>query len=151
MATSNGSFAASVLANKLKIEMEINKKCYEISRELFLQIVELTPTKVGPVVGPYAKGVLANNWFPVDGAGYSADKTDSKVGKGQDSINRINALKGTQFFRQDGTVTLSNNIPYAFRAEYVGWPESDNPRWKNARPYFMVSTSLLLIAGKYRK
>ena len=150
MATRTGSFAASVSANKLKIELEINKKCYEISRELFLQIVELTPTKVGPVHGPYATGVLSNNWFPVDGPGYSTDEVDTRVPNGQASVDRIKTLQGTQFFRKDGEVTLSNNIKYAYRAEYAGWPEADNPRWKGAKPYHMVSLSLILVSARYK-
>lgn len=150
MATRAGSFAASIRGNIAKIETEINRKCYEISRELFLQIVELTPTKIGPVHGPYARGVLANNWFPVDGPGFSTAETDTKVPNGQASIDRIKALKGSQFFRKDGTVTLSNNIDYAFRAEWKGWPEEDNPRWKNAKPYHMVTLSLLLISARYK-
>jgi hypothetical protein len=150
MAINTSVFAQSVFANITKIEQDINRKCYQISRELFLSIVSKTPSPSNP--GRYAKGELVNNWFPVDGPNFSSETTDARSATGAESIARINNDIGAagQFLRQDGTVTLSNNLDYAFRAEYRGWPEKDNARWRNAQPYRMVAQSLMLISAKYK-
>lgn len=146
MAINKGSFSASVNANIYKALQSVNDKCYEIARELFLKIVALTPSPSFP--GPTAQGVLANNWYPVNGPSFSSEETDSKSATGAGSQARIMALRGFNFFRKDGVVTLSNNIHYAYRAEVLGWPK---PSWSGTiGPYRMVAKSLQYIAARYK-
>lgn len=147
MQSKRGSFAQSVNANCHKAMLAVNAKCYQIAKELFTKIVDLTPSPTNP--GPYAEGVLVNNWFPVDGSGFSSAETDASSSYGAGSRARIKSLQGFQFFRKDGTVTLSNNVHYAYRAEVLGWPQSDG--WSGRiGPYRMVARSLQAIAARYK-
>jgi hypothetical protein len=146
MATKNISFSQSLNANIHKTMLKVNEEVYKIARELFLKIVSLTPSPSFP--GPYAKGVLANNWFPVNGSAFSLEKTDEKSRVGAGSIRRISMLRGFNFMKKDGTVTLSNNIEYAYLAEVKGW---EKPKWSgNIGPYRMVALSLQAIAARYK-
>jgi hypothetical protein len=56
------SFLASLDRNILRVKQEVNDKVYRISIELFLAIVARTPSPANP--GDYAKGLLANQWYP---------------------------------------------------------------------------------------
>lgn len=146
MAFIRGSFAQSVELNSLAILREVNDRVYEIARELFRSIVQLTPSPSNP--GDTAKGLLANNWFPVDGPGFSQATSTAKSSWGAASVARINALRGNNFFQKDGTVTLSNNLDYAYRAEVLGWP---NPRWSGrVGPYRMVALSMQKVSARYK-
>lgn len=130
--------------------MEVNLKAYKIAWELFTNIIEFTPSPARP--GPYAKGLLVNNWFPQEGTA-SAARNTALSNNGADSRARVNQMLnsgGREFYEKDGKITLTNNTPYAYRAEYLGWPESDNPMWKNRGPYRMVARSLQKISNKYK-
>lgn len=156
MATNGGTtFSQSIFKNILKTKQKINEKCYSISRELFFLIVEQTPNEdTGwPQKANYSRGLLINNWFPQDGPGFSDATTSTKDHTASGSYARIQSLRGNQFFMRDGTVTLSNNISYAFRAEYAGWPQGEGPHgnWKGTRkPYRMVARALIKMAAKYK-
>jgi hypothetical protein len=154
MATMQGGFASQIRVFKAKAAVAINKQCYAISRQLFLFIVELSPDNdtTFPQKANFAKGYLKNNWYPTDGAAFSSDEGSSADQSGSASKARILGLKGSQFLLRDGTVTLANNVKYAFRAEYDGWPEGGGPLglWKGTRkPYAMIARSLILMQGKY--
>lgn len=141
-----GNFAQSIRLNSRAIMAQVNDKCYEIARELFTSIVNLTPSPTNP--GDTAEGLLVNNWFPVDGSSFSDAKSSAKSPYGSASLARIKALTGRQFLRKDGTVTLSNNLSYAYRAEVLGWPQ---PAWSGSvGPYRMVAKSLQKVSAKYK-
>lgn len=145
MAEIRGSFAQSILQNIAKIEQDVNDRVYEIARELFRSIVQLSPSPSNP--GETAKGLLANNWFPMNGPSFSTATTSATSSWGAASLARINALSGSNFIRKDGTVTLSNNLDYAYRAEVLGWP---TPRWSGrVAPYRMVALSMQKVAARY--
>lgn len=149
MAVMKGSFAQSVLLNIEKVKQDVNDSVYQIARELFTKIVGYTPARTpNPVVGPTAKGVLVNNWFPMNGPEFSSSKTDQRSAIGAGSLARIKALVGQNFLNKDGTVTLSNNLDYAYRAEVLGWP---SPPWSGRiGPYRMVARALQEIGVKYK-
>lgn len=149
MAIMKGSFAQSVLLNIEKTKQDVNDEVYRIARDLFTLIVNLTPARTpNPVVGPTAKGVLINNWFPMNGPEFSSATTDSRSAIGAGSLARIKSLVGQNFLNKDGTVTLSNNLDYAYRAEALGWP---SPPWSGRiGPYRMVARSLQQIGVKYK-
>jgi hypothetical protein len=136
------------LASKLVMQ-QVNTKVYKIAWELFTSVIDFTPSPTNP--GPYAKGLLVNAWFPAE-KGASPARSSNISPNGSDSRSRVNAMaaNGTEFLEKDGKITLTNNTPYAYRAEYLGWPESDNPMWKNRGPYRMVARSLQKIAAKYK-
>lgn len=146
MADKRGSFALSVNVNSQTILRSVNDKVYQIARELFTSIVQLTPSPSNK--GYTAKGLLVNNWFPKNGPEFSSEKTTSTSDWGTGSLSRISQLRGNGFFRKDGTVTLSNNLPYAYRAEVLGWLE---PPWSGrVGPYLMVARSMQATAARYK-
>lgn len=141
------SFMASLATNILRVKQEVNDKVITISIELFLSIVAKSPSPSNP--GDHAVGLLANQWYPAFN-GFSEEKDDSKSSNGQASRSRITALRGTkEFFGKNATLTLTNNIKYAYRAEMLGWPQSDGWSGK-VGPYRMVALSLQAIKAKYQ-
>lgn len=147
-------FSASIDANILRIKSLTNAAVYKISIELFRRIVERSPSPEHP--GPFALGLLANQWYPREGGFSSAVGTDTSP-NGIASYNRISAITvdgGNEFLGRDGLLTLSNNVDHAYRAEVLGWP---SPAWSGKTgsdgqggPYRMVALSLQEIAAKYR-
>jgi len=134
------SFADSVKANCQRMLAEVDKKCQHIAFSLFTEIVIETPVD---------KGLLCNNWFPGTGADFSTEITSYKDTTGSGSKSRIYAMlgKGT-FLGKDGSMTLANNLDYAYRAEVLGWP---SPEWSGkVGPYAMVGKSLIKIASDYK-
>lgn len=147
MANVRGSFAQSVNSNSWKIMLDVNEQVYKVARELFTSIVKLTPSPIQREAAT-AKGLLVNNWFPVNGSEFSSATTSSTSDYGAGSLTRIKALSGFNFFRKDGTVTLSNNLDYAYRAEVLGWP---SPPWSGrVGPYRMVALSMQAVSARYK-
>lgn len=141
-----GSFAKSVEDNSRKLLMKVNLRCYEIARQLFIQVVSLTPSPSYP--GRFATGLLANQWYP-DENDFSDELGSDTSSNGDASLSRIKAMRGLIFFRKDGKLTLTNNVSYAYRAEALGWPVADGWSGKTG-PYRMVARSIQLIAAKYK-
>lgn len=132
------NFSASIDRNIQSIKQKVNDRVYKISIELFLLVVKKTPSPSEP--GPYAKGVLANQWYPKAGD-FSDEVGGDKSRDGAGSRNRITALRGGKDFFKDNRLTLTNNIEYAYRAEALGWAGTP--------AYRMVALSLQEIAAKY--
>lgn len=139
-------FAQSVKQNSRKVLHQVNQSAYGIAKELFSHVVKLTPSPSHP--GPYAVGHLANQWYPSEGD--FSEELDSRTSDtGADSLSRIASLKGGAFNMRDGVLTLTNNLSYAYRAEYLGWPASEG--WSGRiGPYHMVSLSIQTVAAKYQ-
>lgn len=126
--------------------MRVNAQCYKIAKDLFNEVVSRTPSPANP--GPWAKGWLANQWYPESGD-FSEELSGSKSDSGADSLSRIASFRGADFYKRDGKVTLTNNLSYAYRAEALGWPEGDG--WSGTiGPYRMVALSLQYISAKYK-
>lgn len=140
-------FSASIARNILRVKQEINAKAYKISIDLFLAIVRKSPSPDNP--GEHAQGLLANQWYPKNGSSFSAELTSAISRNGAGSNSRIRALKGEEFFGKNGTVTLANNLHYAYRAEVLGWPVKDGWSGK-VGPYRMVALALQEVAAKNR-
>lgn len=142
------TFSAAIDRNILRVKQEVNDKVYKISIELFLLVVAKTPSPSNP--GEYAKGLLANQWYPKTGAGLSAKEGTDISDTGAASKARIVALRGGKaFFGKNGRLSLANNLDYAYRAEVLGWPEADG--WSGqVGPYRMVALSLQAIAARYK-
>lgn len=139
-------FEQSVRAATNKILVAVNLKCYQIAWELFTSVVKKTPSPTNP--GRFAKGLLANQWYPQERSA-SAARGAATNPSGADSMTRINAImNGTEFYSKEGKITLSNNLDYARQAESVGW---NPPRWKGTAPYRMVALSLQATVAKYKK
>lgn len=146
-----GRFAASVKMNVIRLQADVNRKVYKIARELFTKIVNFTPSPTNP--GVYAAGHLANQWYPESGDYFSEELSSDTSPTGSGSLARIQSLSGVEFYQQDGKLTLTNNLSYAYRAEVLGWPA---PEWSGKSgadgqggPYRMVRRSIQAIAAKY--
>lgn len=135
-------FADSIKANCQKILEQVDKKTYSIVWQLFTSVVYLSPSPANP--GETAKGLLANQWYPQIGEGYSSQLTSSTSPYGSDSLARINSTANQKiFYGKDGVMSMANNVSYAYRAEKLGWLE---PPWhRGVQPYRMVSLSILKV------
>jgi hypothetical protein len=141
-------FGASVLANGQKLLEKTNDKCLAIAKELFVSIVNLSPSPIHP--GSWADGLLVNQWYPAVGS-FSNQVGTSTSPYGAESIARIYNLtdNSTAFKGKDGMVTLSNNVSYAYRAEALGWPADEGWTGK-VGPYLMVAKSLQAVSARNR-
>jgi hypothetical protein len=140
------SFAASVSNNVYAVLTKVNADVHKIARELFTLTVDLTPSPSNP--GPYATGHLADQWYPEVGD-FSDELSPSTSSDGAGSKSRIAAVIGSTFFGKDGKLTFTNNVPYAYRAEAVGWPIEDG--WSGRQgPYRMVARAIQAVAAKYQ-
>ena len=141
-------FASSIKANSNKILLSVDKQCCQIACELFALTVRLTPSPSFP--GPYAIGKLANQWYPEVGSYFSEELSSDISATGADSLARISALlTSRQFYKNDGVMTLTNNLSYAYRAEVLGWPANEG--WSGTiGPYRMVWHSIKTISAKYK-
>ena len=139
-------FGASVQANCQKLLKKTNDKCLAIAKELFVSIVNLSPSPSNP--GQFADGLLVNQWYPAIGS-FSSELGTSESPYGAGSLARIASIDPVAFLGKDNVVTLSNNVHYAYRAEALGWPVEDGWTGK-VGPYLMVAKSLQAISARYR-
>lgn len=141
-------FGASVQLNGQKLLKKTNDKCLAIAKELFVSIVNLSPSPINP--GAFADGLLVNQWYPAIGS-FSSELGASESDYGAESLARIAAISPVAFMGKDNMVTLSNNVHYAYRAEALGWPITPGTNWTGrVGPYLMVAKSLQAISARYR-
>jgi len=144
-----GSFADSIKKNIAEVKQEVNTKINKLFVFVGEGIVFRGPSSY--LRGPYSDGLFTNQWYPQLGSGYSSSLTSQKSHEGLGSITRIReiALESKEFLGKDGSITLTNNVWYGPRIEYLGWPK-DTPgyRWKGAGAYHMVSFTLQDVAAK---
>lgn len=131
------SFAADLKAKCDKMLVEVDRRCQHIAYTLFTRIVLETPVLTG---------TLSNNWFPGTGTDFSTEITTVADTSGSGSKARILSTlgKGT-FLGKDGSMTLANNLDYAYRIEYEGWSKK-----LTAYPIGMVRLSIINTAKDYK-
>lgn len=146
-----GSFSNHLRNNITRVQREVSYKISHLAYLLFTYIVKKSP-HVGE--GPYVSGHFINNWFPAVNA-YDGSTTAATDPDGKGSLERIESLvkNNNAFFLKDGFITLSNNLSYAHRVEYTGWPKGYDPstgwNWTGKRMiYAPVAHSLLWIKTK---
>lgn len=142
-----GQFAESIRLSINKIQEELDRELNKLALDTFKDVIQNTPS--GWQDSPYAEGLLVNNWFPKV-RGFSTETTSTKSLSGYDSFNRLTQLVDAKiFYKKDNSVTLTNNIDYAYRAEVLGWkPTSEHPNWKGAAPYGMIAKALIKAKSK---
>lgn len=144
------SFGNSVKANSAKILQQTNAQVYKIASYCFVLAVLNSPSPENP--GDFAKGVLVNQWYPVDGPQFSSELGEATSPGGSASLTRIGSVispaSGTQFLNKDGSVTLANNVPYGILAEKYGWQP---PNWSGrVGPYQMIALAIQATLAKYQ-
>lgn len=142
------SFSDKLKAITTKQKKEIDKSICSLSRELFHSIIEYTPVAAEWMSARYGAtpGWLVNNWQPaINSVNLSLQQ---RVGPNKTGAHkRVDTTIVNGSFLKDGYVTFTNNVPYAFRAEYAGWPA---PQWSGTvGPYGMVRKSVVDIMSKY--
>lgn len=121
-----GTFLNSLKKNIDRVLLETNYKLTNTAYTLFNRAVIRSP-HVGQ--GPYVSGHFINNWFPAVN-GYDTSTTSDVDPDGAGSTARINSVvKGSKaFYKRDGFISLCNNLDYAIRVEYTGWPKGYDPK-----------------------
>jgi len=162
-----GSFADSIKANIKELQQEVNDKIVDVFVETSLSVVHLTPSPswkgqtrgASPSSPEYTDGLLANQWYPAENK-ISQEETSDKSDNGGDSITRIEAMKSAKtFVAKDGYLSLTNNVPYAYRVDSIGYPKGeavviegygDWSYWNgsHSKPYAMIDTSIAKIKAK---
>lgn len=162
-----GSFADSIKANIKALQQEVNDKVVDVFVETSLSVVHLTPSPswigttrgASPSQPEYTDGLLANQWYPAENK-FSEEETESKSDNGADSITRIEVMKSSKVFvAKDGYLSLTNNVPYAYRVDTLGYPQGkaeviqgygDWSYWNGSHstPYAMVDTSIAKTKAK---
>ena len=135
-------FADSIKNFNKKVKVEVSEQIIAIATDLFTEIVNETPVD---------EGVLINNWYAGTGVGnYNSSYNEFSTSQdGMYSRMQIASLKRyTGFVGRDGAVSLSNSTPYAYRAEYIGWPQ---PQWSGrVGKYAMVAQAFIKVITKYQ-
>jgi len=127
-----GSFADSVKQNIQSMHEDVNTAVTNFIAETFRDVVKLSPSEWQN--SPHATGWLSNQWYP-SVTSPSNSINESRDIYGFNSLDRIEGFRDTKyFFKKDNTVFLTNNVPYAYQAEALGW--------KRAAPYAMVATAI---------
>lgn len=128
-------FTESINNNIKNTLQEINDTINREAVLTFRDVVKETPNPSMPNAAFYSKGLLINQWYPQFG-GISTKLGTSKDDYGFASLDRINTiLTAKEFLGKDGSVSLSNSVPYAFQADQIGWYFT--------APYAMVDKALV--------
>ena len=153
MSASKKTFSEKLAQIAKKQMKEVDSAICKMSRELFHQIVNLTPVGKNEYISAGGKvwyntpGELVNNWQP---AVMSVDTNlQQRPGPNKTGAHkRIDTVIVNGSFLTDGYVSFANSTPYVMNAENIGWPE---PRWTGRTgPYLMVKTSIAEIISKYK-
>lgn len=140
-------FGNSIKAFADKAVLDMDNSVCEAYRKFATNVVKLSPTKA---VSPYSNSHLINQWYSDIGVPTNT-YTSVTNNTGDDSINRINSTVSQKpFYGKDNVIYFTNNLPYAYRVETLGWPSGTSGfKWKGALPYGMVSKSLIKLKGEY--
>lgn len=148
------SFFSGIKAFEARALEQASASTNKIVKELLEQVVVRSPSPAMNPTPAFAKGHLANQWYPLIGSQFStAVALDASI-TGSGSLSRISSiLLSKPFHGKDNTITMANNVDYAYRAEVLGWPAGTGTNgwiWsKNTGPYLMVRGAMQYIAGKY--
>lgn len=133
-----GTFTDSVRDNIQIMQEDLNKNVTNFVAEVFRDVVKLSPSEWQN--SPHATGWLSNQWYP-SVTSPSNSINESRDIYGFNSLDRIEGFRDTKYFlKKDNTVFLTNNVPYAYQAEAIGWKYADK--------YAMVAKAIDNAKGK---
>jgi hypothetical protein len=140
------AFLDSLSRNILRVEKEVDAKCFAIFQELASTVVYNCPVLRGNLINDFWPAVNGYNYTVrtvVDKEGQSQIQPHSDT-TGSGSISRIRDVQGKgTFVGKDGFLSFSTSVPYAYRIEYEGWSERKAPTG-------FVRNSLTTVAAKHR-
>ncbi len=139
-------FLDSLQRNIGRVEKEIDTKCFAIFEELASTVVYNCPVLRGNLINDFWPASNAYNLqvlTTVDENGQSSIQPHSdKTGSG--SISRIRDVKGIgTFYQEDGFLSFSTNVPYAYAIEYEGYSQRKSPSG-------FIRNALATVAAKHR-
>lgn len=147
------SFLSDIKAFQEKALKAASTNTTNIAQDAFLAAVNYSPSPSNP--GPYAKGLLVNQYYVAIGNTPSSAVSTATNPTGEDSKARIKLLVASlPFMGKDNTVSLSNNTEEAIYADKLGWkpgPGTNGWIWtNNTPPYFMTAKAMSYIESKYK-
>lgn len=146
-----GSFADSIKAFEQKALAAADTSLCKAAESLFTDEVVLSPIK--PAAN-FATGLLKNSFYPQAGGGFDMTVGTTPDDNGTASLSRIKALMATKpFLGHDNTVTLTNSVDHALRADIWGWPLGEGANgwvWSgNSKAYGFTSQAVNNFKGAY--
>ena len=129
--------------------LEASASINKVVRTYFNKIVEFSPDSGK---GEYSVGTIKDNWYVSLGTP-SQEFGNTYDDVGASSLFRLYAkLEANPFHAKDNTLYFSNSTPWAYRAEYLGWPAGKDPDsdwiWtNNIKPYAMVRNATAYLQG----
>jgi hypothetical protein len=148
-------FAEDIRKWEKKALEQINTSMCKAFEEVAIPAVVNSPSSSSaPHIAEYSKNHLIEQWYPQIG-GFSGALTAATNAYGAGSITRIKELvKLKPFYGRDNFVTLTNNTPYAYRAEVLGWPAGEGAngwQWSGrVGPYGMITRAVITWKAKYQ-
>ena len=122
-------FAEDIQRNINQAMTNISDNLNQITGKLFYGIEQDTPVLTG---------MLTNSWYTDTKGVFSGIVGTSADKSGSASISRIRGTLGTlPFLNKDNSVTMSNNISYAYLAEVDGWAKTT--------AYAMIAKNMQLV------
>jgi hypothetical protein len=113
-------FAEDIKKFQEKALLSANKSLCNAFEYVATQEVVLSPE--APAAN-FSTGLLKNSYYPQVGGGYDMTVGTVANPSGTDSLSRIKAAVATQpFLGKDNTITLTNSVDHAYRADVLGWP-----------------------------
>ena len=145
------SFLSDIKTFQEKALKAASTNTTNIVQEAFLATVNYSPSPSNP--GPYAKGLLVNQYYIAIGPTPSSEVSNSTNDTGESSKARIALLtSSTEFYGKDGIVTIANNTEEAHYANKLGWQAGKTVNgwtWSGATPYYMTDKAMSYIKNKY--
>lgn len=145
------SFLSDIKAFQAKALKAASTNTTNIVQEAFLATVNYSPSPSNP--GPYAKGLLVNQYYIAIGNTPSSEVSTATSDTGEASKTRIKLLSvSLPFFGKDNIVTLANNTEEVHYANKLGWEKGKGTNgwvWNGALPYFMADKAMSYIKNKY--
>ncbi len=138
---------ASGIKSKMEQQKSQTNEAVIDTVELFGKLlIENSPTQPDAV---HSTGLFKNSWY------VSVNEFDPSIGtvpdsSGSGSLARLDELKSVDWFKtRDGFISFTNNLDYAYRVEYLGWP---SPTWSGTvGAYAPVRNSVIALKGAVKK
>lgn len=144
-------FAEDIKRFEQKALEAANTSLCKAAESLFTDEVVLSPIK--PAAN-FATGLLKNSFYPQVGGGFDMTVGTVADDTGTASLSRIKAVMALKpFLGKDNTITLTNSVPEAYRADVLGWPMGEGSGgwvWSGkVKAYGFTSQALNNFKGAY--
>lgn len=143
-------FADSLKKNIQAVKKNVNDEAIKTVIQLANKIVDYSPLQDDALYpGVYAKGLFANSWY------FGINSENNTVGTSPDesasgSRYRIEDLKASNaFLGWDGYISISNNLSYSYRVEYLGWPRKEGYTGFFG-PYAPIRNAITFVKGNMK-